>query len=94
LSDLLTVAAGRFEAVAELPVEEEREGRRRRVDVKKYVQSVSVEDGSGTGCILEFRTAVTPSGTARPERVVEGLGLLAGLDLTIEWIRRMQVELA
>jgi radical SAM-linked protein len=93
LSALLTVAAGRLEAVVELPVEEEREGRLRRVDVKRYVQSVSVEEGLGTACILEFRAAVTPSGTARPERVVEGLGRLAGRDLTIEWIQRMQVEL-
>ena len=94
MSDLLTVAAGRFEAVAELPLEEEREGRLRRVDVKRYVQSISVEEGPGTACILEFRAAVTPSGTARPERVAEGLGRLAGLDLTIEWIQRIQVELA
>jgi len=93
LLPVLGEAAERFAAAAELLVEEVREGKVRRVDVRRYVESVSVRAGPGTACILGFRAAVTPSGTARPERVVEALGRLAGLDLEIEWIGRMQVEL-
>ncbi|MBN1630747.1 MAG: DUF2344 domain-containing protein, partial [Thermoleophilia bacterium] len=91
---VLGEAGGRFTAATELPVEEVREGKVRRVDVRKYVEAISVREGPGGACTLDFRAAVTPSGTARPERVVEALGRLAGLDLEIEWIRRMQVELA
>ena len=94
LQSLLGEAAERFAAAAELSVDEVREGKVRRVDVRRYVESVSVSKGPGAACVLDFRAAVTPSGTARAERVVEALGRLAGLDLEIEWIGRMQVELA
>lgn len=90
----LATAAGRFAEAAELFVDDEREGRARRVDVKRYVDSVTVGVGPDTACLLAFRARVTPAGTARPERVVEALGRLAGVGLPIEWMRRTEVELA
>jgi radical SAM-linked protein len=85
---VLGEAAKRFAEAPALPIEETREGRVRRVDVKAYVSSVSVEPGR-----LSFRTLVTPLGTARPEKVVAALGKLAGLRLEIEGITRISLVL-
>lgn len=90
----LAGAAGLFAEATELPIEEEREGATRRVDVRRYVDSVRVEPGPGEACTLTFRADVTPSGTARPERVVEALGVLAGVTLNADRITRSRVELA
>jgi hypothetical protein len=43
---------------------------------------------------LVFRAAVTPSGTARPERVVQAMSVLAGLELETVHITRTEIELA
>ena len=94
LGAVLAEAAVRFEEAAGLPLEETREGRVRRIDVKRYVDRVSVEEGPGAACTLSFRAATGPSGTARPERVVEALGELARMELTIEGIKRMEVHLS
>ncbi len=93
LRGVLEEAAQRFEAAAELPTEEVKEGKVRRVDVRKYVDSVVVREGTDTPSVLAFRAAVTPAGTARPERVVEALGRLAATGLTIDWVRRTRIEL-
>ena len=93
LRGVLEEAPQRFEAAAELPTEEVKEGKVRRVDVRKYVDSVVVREGTDTPSVLAFRAAVTPAGTARPERVVEALGRLAAIGLTIDWVRRTRIEL-
>jgi radical SAM-linked protein len=91
---VLTQAVRRFADVSQAPVEEERDGRVRRVDIKAYVDRVSVEPGTGAVRTLSFRTAVTPAGTARPERVVEALSTLVGVGLEIKSISRTGIHLA
>jgi radical SAM-linked protein len=87
----LVMAARRFELTDELPIREVREGRERLVDVRRYVERVSVKPGNGGSCILNFVAAITPQGTARPERVVDALSQLAGVGLETEAITRLQV---
>ena len=87
-------ATGRFAAAASLSVEETRQGRVHRVDVKSYVERVEVAAAPGGGCVVSFRVAVTPDGTARPERVVEALATLSGVVLEIDGITRTQVHLS
>jgi radical SAM-linked protein len=91
---LLREAVERFEDAAMLPVEERRNGRVREIDVKGYVARLSVEEDTPGSYVLTFRAAVTPSGTARPERVVEAINALSGLEFEIMRITRMQIELA
>ena len=87
-------AARRFAAAASLPVEETRQGRVHRIDVKSYVERVEVAAMPGGGCVVSFRVAVTPDGTARPERIVEVLATLGGVTLEIDGITRTQVHLS
>jgi radical SAM-linked protein len=94
LGSVLESAARRFAAAAELQVEESREGVLRRVDVRLYVEQVAVTQDADTSCLLSFRAAVTPTGSARPERVVDALSALAGVALQIGAITRLQVLLA
>ena len=87
-------SARRFGEAEELPIDETREGRVRRVDVKAYVDRVTVEPAPGARSVLSFRVAVTPTGTARPEKVVAALSALAGIGLEIEGITRMELLLS
>ena len=87
-------AAARFRESAELLVEERREGGIRRVDVKDYVDSVSVEKGRGSSFTLSFRVKVSPAGSARPERVVEALEALTGVGLEIDRVTRTRIDLS
>jgi radical SAM-linked protein len=93
-----------FGRSSSLVVEESREGRVREVDVKKYVPAVAVRTcagdsvGAGKGAegtsTLAFEVFVTPTGTARPERVVEALEALAGGALRVRRITRTSIHLA
>ena len=94
LTPILAQAAAVFAETARLPTIETREGRVRSVDVKSYVDRVEVTAGPGTAHTVSFRAQVTPAGTARPERVVDALRELAGVELEIEGIRRVQVLLS
>lgn len=87
----LEQGAIRFAEARELPVPEVREGRQRTVDVKSYVEAVAVRPAEPAGCSLSFTVAVTPTGSARPERVVDALRSLSGVGLQIEAIIRTQV---
>jgi len=91
---VLATAADRFATMPELPVEEVREGRVRLVDVRRYVSHVSVREGPGPACKVSFRAVVSPDGTTRPERVIDGLGHLAGMRLEAERIRRTKIHLS
>jgi radical SAM-linked protein len=93
LGVILADAVRRFADAPQAPIEKERDGRVRRVDVKAYVDRVSVETGTGAVRTLSFRTAVTPAGTARPERVVEALSNLVGVRLEIKSISRTRIHL-
>jgi hypothetical protein len=90
----LAEAAARFTAASTLKVEEAREGRVREVDVKAYVDRLRVESGKEGVHTLIFRGALTPSGTARPERVVQAMSVLTGLELGIVRITRTEIEVA
>ncbi|MFH0916912.1 MAG: TIGR03936 family radical SAM-associated protein [bacterium] len=90
----LIEAVERFADAPELMVEEERDGRVRRIDVKRYVDHLRVEAGAGGVDTLSFEAAVTPAGTARPERVVKALIALASLELEIKRITRTRIELS
>ncbi|MCE5253930.1 MAG: TIGR03936 family radical SAM-associated protein [Actinomycetia bacterium] len=94
IASVLAGAADRFSAADGLPVEEFREGRARRVDVKRYVEHVSVREGPDPACTISFSASVTPAGTARPERVIEALGRLAGTPLSIQRIQRTEIHLS
>lgn len=89
----LEEAARRFARAAEIVVEETREGRVRRVDVKTYVESVDVKPAEEALWRLQFRAAVTPTGTARPERVVQALGTVGEVTLEIAGITRTEIHL-
>ena len=91
---MLNDAARRFAAATELPVQETRENVVRTVDVRRYVEEVSVAPGPGGTCTLSYRVAVTPSGSARPERVADALAGLAGVRLQLESITRLELLLA
>jgi len=87
-------AADAFAAAKAVPVEEEREGRVRHVDVKRHVDAVSVRQGPGSSCTISFRARVTPEGTARPELVVRALSWLGEVSLKIERMRRVEIHLS
>lgn len=87
----LEQGVARFAEARELLVSEAREGRQRTVDVKSYVEAVSVRPEELEACSLSFTTAVTPAGSVRPERVVDALRSLTGVGLEIEAIIRSQV---
>jgi radical SAM-linked protein len=93
LCAVLADAARRFAAATELPVQETRESVVRTVDVRRYVEEVSVTTGAGGTCTLSYRVAVTPSGSARPERVADALAGLAGVRLHLESITRLELLL-
>jgi radical SAM-linked protein len=90
----LVQAAGLFVRLPELMVEDEREGRVRRIDVKTYVDRLQVEVLDGQVHLLSFTARVTPAGTVRPEWVVKALSELAGLELEIEMVTRTRIELS
>jgi radical SAM-linked protein len=90
----LQLACARFAESAQLLIAEQREKDTRQVDVKQYVDSVTLADGGEGALSLAFRAKVSPLGTARPERVVEALGTLVGLELTTDRITRTMVHLS
>jgi radical SAM-linked protein len=94
LTSTLGDAAARFRESSELPVQEKREGGIRRVDVKEYVDSVSVEKGPGSAATLSFRVKISPSGSTRPERVVQALEALTGSELAIAGVTRTRIHVS
>ena len=70
----LRAAGLRFAQSEQLPVEEKRERETRQVDVRRYVDSVVVQEVDGGGFLVSFTAKVSPAGTARPERCGQGPG--------------------
>lgn len=87
-------AAEWFEKAFEAVVEEERQGKVRQVDVKKYVDQVTVHPQGNNLALLSFQVRVTPTGTARPEHVVEALSKLGQVSLRLIAVRRTRIHLA
>lgn len=93
LCSRLRRAAEELASTAEVLVEEVREGRVRRVDVKRYVERVSVRAGPGSASTVSFEVVVTPTGTVRPELVIKALGRMGGVSLRVERIQRVEIHL-
>jgi radical SAM-linked protein len=96
-AERLEEACGAFAKSTRLLVEEKREKDTRQVDVRQYVDNVLLHDRAADideGLhVLSFRAKVSPTGTARPERVVQALGALAGLDFVTERVTRTRIHL-
>ncbi len=91
----LLEAVASFAELPRLLIEERRESGTRQIDVKEYVDAVNArEQGAAGRYLLSFRAKLGPTGTARPERVVDALAALAGLDLTAERVVRTEIHLA
>lgn len=86
-------AADRFREERTLHVEDRRDDRIRRVDVKSYVESIHVETVSIGRYRLTFRVKMTPQGSVRVERVVGSLSDLGASPLTILASKRTRLEL-
>lgn len=83
-----------FLASPTLVVAELREGSTRRIDVKKFVDAVAVQPEGDDSFTISIEADLGPSGTARPERVIEVLSVLSGVDLTVERVTRTGLRLA
>jgi radical SAM-linked protein len=90
----LDLAAARFAAAPQLLREERREDRVRTLDVKAYVDHVDPVSSGPLAATVSFRIAVTPTGSARPERVMEALAELAGIEFHMRRGTRTKVVLA
>jgi radical SAM-linked protein len=92
---VLEAACASFGLSSSLVVGERRDdGGPREVDVKRYVDGVTVTQGEGGTFALAFRTRVSPAGTARPEQVIEALAAVGDLELAITSVARTQIHLA
>jgi len=91
--ELLQQAATEFANRTQLTVKEIKEGRLREVDVRQYVERISIgtdREGKYRVC---FTARVTPSGTVRPEHVVRALEQLAKAKLRVLRIKRTHIHL-
>jgi radical SAM-linked protein len=87
-------ACERFSLEPVLMVEEARDDvSTRQVDVRLYVDQVRATEGDDGAQILSFATRVSPTGSTRPERVVEALAALGGVDLGIARVTRTRIDL-
>jgi len=92
--EALQEACLRLQAATSVVVDEQRGDKNRTVDVRKYVGRVDVEVARGGRRLLLFRVAVTPSGSVRPERVVEALELLGAPKMVVRELVRTRIELS
>jgi hypothetical protein len=87
-------ACDRFSLEPVLMVEEARDDvGTRQVDVRLHVDQVRATEGDDGAKILSFATRVGPTGSTRPERVVEALAALGGVDLGIVRVTRTRIDL-
>jgi radical SAM-linked protein len=89
----IDMAAQRFASAPSLVMHERRGGRVRDVDVRAFVDRIDRVPGASGAAVVSFRTAVTPMGLARPERVVEALAELSGIELKPRRITRKKLVL-
>lgn len=85
-------AARGYTKAESVPIERVRIGKRRRVDVRAYVEAIDVGAGE-EGLVLEYVAAITPQGTVRPEEVVQALAELAGVPLRMTGAERLEIFL-
>jgi radical SAM-linked protein len=85
-------AADGYTVLESVPIERDRIGKRRLVNVREYVERIDVEP-AGQGLVLEYTAAVTPRGSVRPEEVVLALAQLAGVPLRMTGAERVDILL-
>ncbi len=85
--------AQRFEEAGEWAVQEARQDRVRRVDVRRYVAHIDVRPSADGEWEARFAAAVTPTGSARPETVLRALEQASGLNLTVLEVFRTDIVL-
>jgi radical SAM-linked protein len=90
----LEYAADSFLHSARLVIEEQRDGRLRKVDLKKYIDSVLIRPVDDSFFSLSFHVGVSPAGTVRPEQVVGVIEGLSGVRLEIDRATRTRIHLA
>jgi radical SAM-linked protein len=105
LPGVLQHAAEEFTAASELIRQEEREDRIRTFDLKAFVKEVAIDvmadeadsvsspQPGENRATMTFLAAMTPSGSARPQRVVEAMSDLAGVQLKAIHMVRTRIVL-
>jgi len=94
ITERLKGAANAFAGCERLLVEEEHKKGMRQVDVRQYVDSIDVCGTGAKGLAIAFTTTVGPTGTVKPEAVLEAVGRLSGLDLRYGRVVRTRLHLA
>lgn len=93
----MTDGVRRLVEASEWMVEDVHGGRTRSIELRQYLQTLSVSrslDGDREGgFLLAFRAAVSPVGTARPELVLRALGQATGLSLKAVAVSRTHIHL-
>ncbi len=87
-------AAQLFAEATNFLIAEVRADRVRTTDVKTYVDRVELRKGPEGTYVLAFAARVTPTGTVRPLGVVDAIGSLAGLELSVTEILRTRIVLS
>lgn len=91
-ASVLREAARLYTCASGIMVDRRRPDGTRQVDVRAFVERVSVVV-EGDTAVIGFFASVTPSGTARPEEVVTALSRIAGVPLEIVSVERLALEL-
>jgi hypothetical protein len=90
----LEQAAELFAEATNFLIAEVKADRVRTTDVKTYVDRVEFRKGEEGTYLLAFAARVTPTGTVRPLGVVDAIGSLAGLELSVTEILRTRIVLS
>ena len=90
----LEQAAELFAEATNFLIAEVKADRVRTTDVKTYVDRVELRQGEEGTYSLAFAARVTPTGTVRPLGVVDAIGSLAGLELSVIDILRTRIVLS
>jgi radical SAM-linked protein len=85
--DVVERAAARYAEVEAAPVERASPKRVKIVDPKAFAPVVEVVDGG-----FEVEVAIAPEGSARPEEVARALAQLAGADLPVTGVTRLELR--
>ena len=85
--DVVERAAARCAEVEAAPVERASPKRTKIVDVKAFVPVVEVAEGG-----FDVEVAISQEGSARPEEVARALAELAGADLAVTGVTRLELR--
>lgn len=85
--DVVERAAARYAEAEAAPVERATPKRRKIVDVKAFAPTVEVAEGG-----FDVEVVFAPEGSARPEEVARALSELAGADLPVTGVTRLELR--